>query len=186
MLKKSITFTDLNGEEVTEDHYFHLSKADMVELELSEKDGLSKKLQEIVDTGDGNEIIQTFKDLLLRAYGMKAPDGRSFIKNNDLREQFEQSEAYSALFMDLVTNADKAAEFVNGIVPAGLEQDIQKMTASREAEVNNAREAFEGKPAETPPPGTPRVLSKAEATEMDGSELSHLLMTGQAVISDEG
>jgi hypothetical protein len=191
LLKKSITYTNFADEEVTEDFFFHLSKAEMVELELSEQGGLSKKLQEIVASNDGNTIIQTFKDLVLKAYGQKSHDGKRFIKTQELRDEFQSTEAYSVLFMELVTNAEAAAEFVNGVVPQGLEADMDKLIEQRR-EKESVEEATTGnvfrdnptEPVSTPPPGTPRVLTVAEAHAMDQAELSHLLSTGRAVLGD--
>lgn len=118
MLKKTITFTDYNGVERTEDHYFNLTKAEVMEMEMSTSGGLAEMIQRIVAAQDAPAIIKIFKDLVLKAYGQKSPDGRRFIKTEELRKEFEQTEAYSQLFMELATDADAAATFVNGIIPA--------------------------------------------------------------------
>lgn len=117
MIKKTITYTDYNGTERTEDHYFNLTEAELMEMEMSTTGGLAEMIQRIVAAQDTPAIIKIFKDLVLKAYGQKSPDGRRFIKNDDLREEFSQTEAYSKLFMELATNADAAAKFVNGIMP---------------------------------------------------------------------
>jgi len=117
MLKKTITYTDYDGNNRTEDFYFNLSKAEVTEMEYSVDGGLTKMLKRIVDTNDLKRIIEMFKDLVLRAYGEKSADGRRFIKSQALRDEFSQTEAYSNLFMELAMNADSAAEFVNGITP---------------------------------------------------------------------
>lgn len=118
MLKKTITYTDYDGNKRTEDFYFNLSKAEVTEMELSVDGGLVKMLQKIMADKDGKRIIENFKGLILRAYGEKSPDGKRFIKTQELRDAFSQTEAYSDLFMELSINADAAAEFVNGIVPS--------------------------------------------------------------------
>lgn len=118
MLKRSITYTDYNGGTRTEDFYFNLTQAEVTEMELSVDGGLVEMINRIVAAQDGKQIIATFKDIILRAYGEKSPDGKRFIKNQELRDAFAQTEAYSILFMELATNADAAAAFVNGIVPA--------------------------------------------------------------------
>lgn len=120
MLKKTITYTDYDGNERTEDFYFNLSKAEIMEMELSTTGGLTKMIEKIVAEQDGKKIIEVFKDLVLKSYGEKSADGRRFIKNDEIREAFSQTEAYSDLFMKLATDADEAADFVNGIVPANL------------------------------------------------------------------
>ena len=118
MLKKTFTYTDFNGVERTEDHYFNLSKAELMEMELSTTGGLAEMIQRIVAAQDAPAIVKIFKDLVLKAYGQKSADGRRFIKSKELSDEFSQTEAYSQLFMELATDADAAAAFVNGIVPA--------------------------------------------------------------------
>lgn len=117
MLKKKITYTDYNGIERIEDHYFNLTKAEIMELELGTAGGFAEMIQRIVDAQDAPSIIKVFKDLILKAYGEKSPDGKRFIKSKEISDAFSQTEAYSQLFMELATDADAAAEFVNGIVP---------------------------------------------------------------------
>lgn len=120
MTYKTITYTDYNDVERTETFWFHLSKAELTEMEMSTVGGLSAYVRRITEAQDAPTIIRLFKDLILKAYGEKSPDGRRFIKSPELSEQFAQTEAYSELFMELSTNADAAAAFVNGIVPADV------------------------------------------------------------------
>lgn len=122
MLKKTITYTDYNGAERTEDFYFNLSKAEVMEMEMSTSGGLAEMIKKIVAAQDAPAIIKIFKDLVLKAYGEKSPDGKRFIKSEEIATAFSQTEAYSQLFMELATNADEAAKFVNGIVPAASEK----------------------------------------------------------------
>lgn len=118
MLKKTITYTDYNGSERTEDFYFNLTKAEIMEMELTTAGGLSEMIEKIVAAKDSPTIIKVFKDLVLKAYGEKSPDGRRFMKSPEIREAFSQTEAYSELFMELATDDEAAAKFVNGIIPA--------------------------------------------------------------------
>lgn len=180
MLKKTIKYTDFNGDEVSEDHFFHLSKAELVELEMSEKGGLSEVLQRIIDAEDGKRIIAEFKKIVLGAYGQRSEDGRRFVKNQTLRDEFESSEAYSTLFMELVTDAGKAAEFVNGIVPQGLADDAAKIVGADLAVVPTPE-------PEPTPVVEPIMVTRAAITEMDQTELEALgerLATGQAKLVD--
>lgn len=126
MLKKTITYTDYNGTERTEDFYFNLSKAEIMEMEMGTSGGLAEMIQRIVAAQDAPAIIKIFKDLVLKAYGEKSADGKKFIKSEELSIGFSQTEAYSILFMELATDADAAAKFVNGIVPA----DVAKNAAA--------------------------------------------------------
>ena len=124
MLKKTITYTDYNGVERKEDFYFNLSKAEVMEMELSTTGGLAEMIKRIVAAQDQPAIIKVFKDRILKAYGEKSPDGKRFIKSPELSDAFAQTEAYSILFMELATNDEAAAKFINGIVPADMAQQI--------------------------------------------------------------
>lgn len=125
MLKKTITYTDYNGVERTEDFYFYLSKADLMEMEMGTTGGFAEMIRKVVNAQDAPAIIKIFKDLILKAYGEKSADGKRFIKNDELRDAFSQTEAYSQLFMELATDSDAAAKFVNGIMPADVSEKIQ-------------------------------------------------------------
>lgn len=120
MLKETIKYTDYNGVERTEDFWFHLSKAELMEWEMGTTGGLIEMIKRIVDAQDAPAIIKIFKELVLKAYGQKSPDGKRFIKSEELATEFSQTEAYSQLFMELATDADKAAAFVNGIMPSDI------------------------------------------------------------------
>ncbi|MCD8119756.1 MAG: hypothetical protein LUE29_09825 [Lachnospiraceae bacterium] len=117
MLRKTITYKDYNGAERTEDFYFNLSQAETMEMEMSQAGGLTEMIQKIVNAKDIPAIIKVFKDLLLKAYGEKSPDGKRFIKSEEISTAFSQTEAYSQLFMELATDPDAASAFVNGIIP---------------------------------------------------------------------
>lgn len=120
MLKKTMTYIDYNGIERTEDHFFNLSKAEIMEMEMSTTGGLAEMIKRIVAAQDQPAIIKIFKELILKAYGVKSPDGKRFIKSDEISLEFSQTEAYSQLFMELATDADAAAAFVNGIIPADM------------------------------------------------------------------
>ena len=123
MIKKTVKYNDYNGIERIEDHYFHLNEAEIMELEMSINGGLSTMIDRVIAAQDGATIMKVFKDIILRAYGVKSDDGRRFIKNQEVRDSFVQTEAYSIIFMELVTDAEKAAEFVNGIIPKKKEAE---------------------------------------------------------------
>lgn len=117
MLKLTRTYTDFNGVSRKEDFYFNLTQAEIAEMEMSVDGGMVEMLNRIVAARDGKQIIATFKDIVLRAYGEKSPDGKRFIKNREIRDAFAQTQVYSDLFMELATDDKKASEFVRGIVP---------------------------------------------------------------------
>ena len=126
MLKKTIKYTDYNGVERTEDFYFNLSKAEIMEMQLTTVGGLDAYLKKIISAQDMPTLMRIFKDLILKSYGVKSDDGRRFIKNEKLREEFEQTEAYSILYMELSTDSESAAAFVNGIIPADVAKQLPK------------------------------------------------------------
>lgn len=121
MLKKTITYTDYNGIERKEDFYFNLTKAEIMEMEMSTAGGFAEMINKVVAAQDVPSIIKIFKELILKAYGEKSPDGRRFNKSEELSNAFKETEAYSILFMELATDADAAAKFVNGITPADVD-----------------------------------------------------------------
>ena len=134
MLKKSIKYTDYNGVERNEEFLFNLTKAELMEMEMSTTGGLAGMIQKVVDTQDAPAIIKVFKDIILKAYGEKSADGKRFIKVSDtgvpLSVAFSQTEAYSQLFMELATNAESAANFIKGIIPSDMEipeEEIAKL-----------------------------------------------------------
>lgn len=128
MLKKTMEYTNYNGVKVKEDFYFNLTEAELTEMEMGIDGGLAEMIQSIVDANDVKAIIKVFKDILLAAYGEKSADGRRFMKSEEIKNGFAHTEAYSILFMELATDADKAAEFINGIVPASISKQVSKAT----------------------------------------------------------
>lgn len=117
MLKKAIKYVDYNGQEREETFFFNFTKAEIAELELSTTGGLVQMIQSIIETKDNSKIIETFKSLILKAYGEKSPDGRRFIKSPELSKAFSETEAYSELFIELATNPDAASAFMKAVVP---------------------------------------------------------------------
>lgn len=120
MLKKTIKYTDYDGNEREEDFYFNLSKAEVTEMELSKEGGMSEYIKKISATQNAPELIKLFKEIITKSYGEKSLDGKRFIKNKELTEAFTQTEAYSELFVELASNADEAVKFVNGIMPKNM------------------------------------------------------------------
>lgn len=124
MLKKTIKFQSFDGEPLEEEFYFNLSKAEIAEMELVQKDGLAKYLEKIIKEEDREKLIVLFKDLITKSVGRKSADGRQFTKNPEITAEFVSTDAYSELFVELATNAESASEFVNGIVPASMQEAI--------------------------------------------------------------
>lgn len=149
MLKKLIKYVDYDGRERSENFYFYMSKAELMEMELGTVGGMQNLIQLIIDKQDIPKIMEAFKTIILKAYGEKSPDGRRFIKSAELSEAFSQTEAYSNLYMELITDANAAAAFINGIVP----EDVAMAAAERrkeaeEAEAKETENKEEKEPAE--------------------------------------
>lgn len=123
---------DYNGKERTEDFYFNLTKAELMEMAMSTTGGLDQLLHNIISAQDNSRLVALFKELVLKAYGVKSADGRRFIKSKELSDEFSQTEAYSDLFMELSSNEEYAISFVNGIVP----QEVAKEASEELAKLN--------------------------------------------------
>lgn len=214
MLRKSITYTNpFTNEEVTEEHFFHISKADLVEMEMEEhnttyiaKDGteftgMQAKLQRITDSEDGKAIIVEVKGFIRRSYGKKV--GERFIKNPEVWAEFVSSEAYSQLVYELFTDAEAASKFMVGIVPNDLDLEAARLQARSKLNGNTQVVVPPAALQDDPPPvdripdltvGVPttraqidaekaRLLTRVEAEEMDGDELASGLATGRYKLS---
>ncbi len=120
MLKKTITYTDYNGVERTEDFYFNLSKNEVVKMQTSVKGGYDAQLKSIAADLNGAAIMEFFENLIKKAYGEKSEDGRRFMKSEAISQAFMETPAYDVLFEELVTNDKAGADFVNAIFPAEL------------------------------------------------------------------
>jgi hypothetical protein len=126
MLSKNIKYTDYNGVEREETFLFNLSKAELMEMEMGTTGGLAEMIKKIISTLDTPTIMDIFKKIILKAYGEKSADGKRFIKSDQLSEEFSQSPAFSELMMELISDAEKCAAFVKGIVPSDLGEAVEK------------------------------------------------------------
>lgn len=186
MLKKTITYEDFNGDTVSEDFFFHLSKAELVELEMSHEGGLSEALKRIVAASDGKAIIAEFKKIILGAYGKRSDDGRRFIKNQQIRDEFESTEAYSVLFMELVTNTDSAIEFINGVIPSGMAEEAAAVAASNH--LQSVEETEEVKLLPVTPKPDAEIITRGQVAEMTPEEFKQFgtrLVMGEVILAEE-
>lgn len=117
MLKKVIKYTDYDGVEREESFYFNMSQAELAEMELSVAGGMGELIRKMVDEKDQVRLAEMFKRIILMSYGVKSNDGKRFMKSEELSREFTQTEAYSNLYMELISDAKAAADFVNGIIP---------------------------------------------------------------------
>ena len=117
MLNKTITYTDYDGLERTEEFRFNLTKAELVDMELTTAGTFSETMKRIIAEKDIIRIAKLFKELLLKSYGVKSDDGKRFIKSQELSEAFSQTEAYSDLYIELLSNPEEAAKFFAEVAP---------------------------------------------------------------------
>lgn len=162
MLKKLIKYTDYDGRERSENFYFNLSKAELMEMELGVDGGMQQMIQLIIDKQDIPKIMAAFKRIILKAYGEKSADGRRFIKSDALSEAFSQTEAYSNLYIELVTDAEVAAAFINGIIP----EEVSSAVLERRKREEESANKLENKEAE--------VASDTETNSETGKDASLL------------
>lgn len=147
MYKKTVTYEDYNGVTHTEDFYFNLNKVELAELEFSVGPGesLSNSIESIMKNNDYGSIIATIKRMLLMAYGEKSADGKRFIKNDNLREQFEQSPAFETIFWEFGTNGEAFAEFIASVIPTSMRNELgpdpKKTLMSRADKMSQLRTA---------------------------------------------
>lgn len=120
MYKETVVYTDFNDLERTEDCYFHMNEAELTKLEMGITGGFVEMVDKAIKAQDGKTIMDTFDDIMHKSYGVKSPDGRRLIKNEEVWSNFKETEAYSIIFMKLVTDADYAAKFIKGIIPKNL------------------------------------------------------------------
>ena len=125
MLKKTMTFTDYEGNERTEDHYFNLTKSECLKMEMSTNGGMTKLITKLIQTQNMPEVMKIFENILAQSYGEKSLDGRQFVKSPELSIAFSQTPAYDQLFFTLCTDADEAAKFINAIIPNDAVQAAQ-------------------------------------------------------------
>lgn len=131
MLKKTMTYTDFDGNERTEDFYFNLTKAELLEMEVSAEGGMQQSIKKIIDSRNGKEIANIFKDIILKSYGEKSLDGKHFMKSKEIADAFKNTQAYSDLYMELATDDEKAAAFINGIIPKDYQMDEKELEKAK-------------------------------------------------------
>lgn len=130
MHKETITYTDYDGNERTENFYFNLNQAELTEMDLSTSGGMKKMLERIISEQDSRKIVEIFKEIICKSYGVKSPDGRRFIKSQEVLDDFVQTEAYNQLFMKLATDAQVAAQFMNDIIPQEVSEAAKQIAIS--------------------------------------------------------
>ena len=133
MIKKTVTYKDLNGKERTETFYFHYFESEIMDMEMSEEGGLAERIQRIIDAKDQASLLKVIKKFVIDAYGVKSDDGRRFNKSQEVKDAFVECPAYSKIYMELLTNDELAAEFVNKVVPEDMAAQLAAIVAKKAA-----------------------------------------------------
>ena len=134
MIKKTVTYEDYNGEMRTETFYFHFTEAEILDMEMGTEGGFAERIQRIIDAKDQSALMKLIKKFVIDAYGVKSPDGKRFIKNDEVKAAFLECPAYSDIFMDMVTDDKLAAEFVNGVVPKNMKNRFAELASKKNNE----------------------------------------------------
>ena len=134
MIKKTVTYEDYNGENRTETFYSHFTEAEILDMEMSTEGGFAERIQRIIDAKDQSALMKLIKKFVIDAYGVKSPDGKRFIKNDEVKAAFLECPAYSDIFMDMVTDDKLAAEFVNGVVPKNMKNRFAELASKKNNE----------------------------------------------------
>lgn len=132
MYRKKVTYTDFNGQEVTDTLYFNLTEVELMEMQLRNGD-MEEMLERISKSKDLYQIVSTIKYIICSSYGEKSLDGKRFVKSKELTDAFKASEAYSVLFTELMQDENAAAEFINGIMPARIQAAAAAERAKQQA-----------------------------------------------------
>ena len=131
MLKKTITYTDYDGMERTEDFWFNLSKTELTKLDAELPGGVLGVLRKIIDKKDRKALVDFIETLILRSYGEKTLDGKRFVKTPDMAEEFMQTPAYDELFMSILSDTDSQTSFINGVIPQSMAKEIEATDKKR-------------------------------------------------------
>lgn len=137
MYKKTLTYTDYNGESRTEDFYFNLNKAEIIDMQLSINGGFDGYIKKITAEKDTAKLIKLFKDLILRSYGEKSLDGKRFVKDMEKTVEFTQTEAFSELYVTLATDTNEAVAFIKGIFPTNpdFDKEVDRIVKEETAKI---------------------------------------------------
>lgn len=159
MLKKEITYTNLDGEKETGTFYFNLTRAELLEMAMDEREGkdISTYLNNVIKAQNNKQLMAEFKNIILMAYGKR--DGDEFVKSEEISNRFTQHPAYDELFWELTTVDNAFANFVNALIPANILAEIDKLAEQGEKGNEIMQKIVAGAvPVEDAPPAPPFTL----------------------------
>lgn len=182
MIKKTLQYVDIDGITREEDFYFNLTKAEALELQVSRHGGFSESIQAIIKSKDPKAILATIKEVILSAYGERAPESRHFIKKRETAEAFSHTEAFSNLFMELFTDKNKAAEFFNGLLPKDMQDEAKLQAQGAPRQPQDHQQKQPNLIVVDPPAAEVKTITRAEAVELSTEELNQRIQNGWQIV----
>lgn len=132
MYKKNITYTDFNGDERTDAFYFNLSDAEILDLQVSYGGDMSRIMSNMLEKHDAKGLLGIITDLILTSYGEKSNDGKRFMKNQEIRDGFVTTDAYSKLVLDLLNDEKEFEKFMTNVIPSAKREALTDIIRKRE------------------------------------------------------
>lgn len=111
------------GEEEEVELFFHLTEAELTMLDFANKNKYST-FKENDPKNTVKENIELFEKILEKAIGKKSDNGE-FIKNDQIRDSFLCSPAYSVFLGKLISGEIKIEEFILGCLPRSVARQIE-------------------------------------------------------------
>ena len=141
MFERTFTYEGFDGKQYKDTWGFYLSKADLLEIQLGSFIGMDALMRRLIETQNGKEIMAIIREIILKAVGKPSSDGKRFIRNAEISEEFHQTDAYSQLFEELVLDGDKAMEFIMAAVPREIGERMKAQVAAQEANAEDKEAA---------------------------------------------
>lgn len=180
MIKQTVAYTNLDGQVATEDLYFNLNKAELIDLELEQERSMSDMLKEVGEDPTAKDVLWMLKTFVHRSYGKRSEDGRKFVKNKAVLEDFIDSEPYSEFLWGLINDPKKAMEFITGLMPADIMEQAKKTHPQQYKAYEKAMKDLKVQPEKDGKPVTeenphPEPALEAEKPELGSEEKSEMV-----------
>lgn len=134
MFKKTITYENFNGEKVSKDFYFHMSKVELMEM-AADANVMMDRIKRIIEASDAKAILKEFSALIRASVGVRSEDGERFVKDEAAQSLLFDSPAFDELLMELATSADAGAEFVRQLVPEKMQKELKAQLEKQSGKV---------------------------------------------------
>lgn len=117
MLKQQVKYEDFDGNTQTETLYFNLNRMELISFQKRYgSENMENYINKLIEEKQIEPMYDLLNDFVLTAYGVKSEDGKRFIKNDQIREEFKQSLAYESLIEDFHDDSRKVLEnFIAGV-----------------------------------------------------------------------